>query len=131
MAQANSNYLKTNKDDNTLLWEVSGNGLKKPSYLFGTFHMLCKDDIRFSNPFLQAIKNSKEIYLELDMDDPATLFGGLMLMNMKQGKKLKDLYNADEYKRIADYFKDSLQTPIGLLQTMKLLTADSGSSYGV
>ncbi len=118
-AQPNSNYLRTNKDNNTLLWEVSGKGLKTSSYLFGTFHMLCKDDIKFSDAFLQAIKNSNEIYLEMDMDDPATLFGGLMLMNMKGGKKLKDLYTADEYKRVSDYFKDSLQTPIGLFQTMK------------
>jgi len=119
MAQSNTDRLKTNKDDNTLLWEISGNGLKTPSYLFGTFHMLCKDDINFSKPFIQAVKKSKEIYLEMDMDDPATLFGGLMLMNMKEGKKLKDLYTDDEYKRVSDYFKDSLQTPIGVFQTMK------------
>jgi uncharacterized protein YbaP (TraB family) len=111
--------LKTNADDNTLLWEISGNGLAAPGYLFGTFHMLCKDDIKFSAPLIQALNNSNEIYLEMDMDDPATLFGGLMLMNMKQGKKLKDLYTADEYKRVSDYFKDTMQTSIGLFQTMK------------
>jgi len=118
-AQAGPVKLKTNADDNTLLWEISGNGLSAPSYLFGTFHMLCKDDIKFSNPLIQALNNSTEIYLEMDMDDPATLFSGLMLMNMKQGKKLKDLYTADEYKRVSDYFKDSMQTSIGLFQTMK------------
>jgi hypothetical protein len=26
---------------NTLLWQISGNGLKQPSYLFGTMHILC------------------------------------------------------------------------------------------
>ena len=118
-AQPRIPSLKTNADDNTLLWEVSGNGLTAPSYLFGTFHLLCREDIQFSDPLKKAIKNSTEIYLELDMDDPATLFGGLMLMNMKEGKKLNDLYSADEYKRISDYFKDSLQTPIGLFQNMK------------
>jgi len=118
-AQPGPVKLKTNADDNTLLWEISGNGLSAPSYLFGTFHMLCKDDIKFSNPLIQALNNSNEIYLEMDMDDPATLFSGLMLMNMKQGKKLKDLYTADEYKRVSDYFKDSMQTSIGLFQTMK------------
>ena len=29
--------LKTNADENTLLWEISGKGLVTPSYLFGTF----------------------------------------------------------------------------------------------
>ena len=111
--------LKSNAHDNTLLWEVSGNGLTKASYLFGTFHLLCKEDINFSPALKQAIIKSNEIYLELDMDDPATLFGGIMLMNMQGGKKLKDLYTAEEYKRLTNYFKDSLKTPVGLFQGLK------------
>ena len=111
--------LKSNANDNTLLWEVSGNGLTKASYLFGTFHLLCKEDINFSPALKQAIIKSNEIYLELDMDDPATLFGGIMLMNMQGGKKLKDLYTAEEYKRLTNYFKDSLKTPVGLFQGLK------------
>lgn len=118
-AQADPVTLKTNADDNTLLWEVSGKGLPAPSYLFGTFHLLCKDDIRFSCTLKQAIINASGVYLEMDMDDPATLFGGLMLMNMKGNKKLKDLYTEAEYKRLVDFFKDSLQTPIYLFQSMK------------
>ena len=118
-AQTGSGNLKTSADGNTLLWEISGNGLTAPSYLFGTFHLLCKDDINFSDPLKQAINNSHEIYLELDLDDPATIMGALMLMNMKDGKKLKELYTPDQYKRVSDFFKDSLKTPIGLFQRMK------------
>ena len=43
------NNIKTDASGNTLLWEISGNGLAAPSYLFGTFHLLCKDDINFSD----------------------------------------------------------------------------------
>ena len=50
-AQSGESKLKTNADDNTLLWEISGNGLSAPSYLFGTFHLLCKEDINFSFQF--------------------------------------------------------------------------------
>ena len=118
-AQTNNTVLKTDTTGNTLLWEISGNGLTAPSYLFGTFHLLCKDDINFSAALKQAINNSHEVYLELDLDDPATIMGALKLMNMKDGKKLKDLYTADEYKRISDFFNDSLRTPISLFQRMK------------
>jgi uncharacterized protein len=118
-AQTNNNVLKTDLTGNTLLWEITGNGLAAPSYLFGTFHLLCKDDINFSEALKQAINNSHEIYLELDLDDPATIMGALMLMNMKDGKKLKDLYTTDQYKRVSDFFKDSLKTPISLFQRMK------------
>jgi len=118
-AQSNIGALKEDNNNNTLLWEISGNGLQAPSYLFGTFHLLCKDDIQFSAALKQAVINSGEVYLELDMDDPSTIMGALMLMNMKNGKKLKDLYTTEQYKRISDFFKDSLKTPIGLFQQMK------------
>jgi uncharacterized protein YbaP (TraB family) len=118
-AQTDNKVANTDKTDTTLLWQISGNGLQTPSYLFGTFHLLCKDDIYFSETLKQAVAGSKEVYLELDLDDPATLMGGLMLMNMKGGKKLKDFYSAEEYKRLTGFFKDSLKTPIGLFQQMK------------
>ncbi len=107
------------KDNNTLLWEVSGNGLSKPSFLFGTFHLLCKEDIHFGTQLLQGIKSSNEIYMELDMDDPSTILGGMLFMNMKNGKKLEDLYSAGEYLRLQKYFNDTLHTPMMLFQKAK------------
>ncbi|MGB4845812.1 MAG: TraB/GumN family protein [Ferruginibacter sp.] len=118
-AQTPAQNLKTNADGNTLLWEISGNGITKPSYLFGTFHLLCKEDIHFSNACKQAIANSHEIYLELDMDDPATVFGAIKLMSMKDKRKLKDLYTPEAYERVVSFFKDSMQTSIGMFQNMK------------
>jgi len=111
--------LQTNKDDNSLLWEVSGNGLDSASYIFGTFHLLCRADIHFGGQLKQAVKNSKEIYLELDMDDPSVILGGLMLMNMKDDKKLEDLYKPEEYKRLKSFFEDSLQMSLSMFGNMK------------
>ena len=118
-AQPATDPLKTNKDDNTLLWEVSGNGLTKPSYLFGSFHLLCKADIHFSEQLLKAVKRSTEVYLELDLDDPSTLMGAMLLLNMNGGKQLKDLYSSADYKKLEDFFKDSLRSSLTLFQSMK------------
>ena len=107
------------KNNNTLLWQVSGNGLKHPSFLFGTFHLLCKDDIHFSDPLKEAVKVSNEIYMELDMDDPSTLLSGMLYMNMQDGKKLSDLYTPEEYKKLETYFTDSLNTPMIMFQRAK------------
>ena len=107
------------KNNNTLLWRVSGNGLKQPSFLFGTFHLLCKDDIHFGAQLKEAVKESNEIYMELDMDDPSTLLGGMLYMNMKDGKKLSDLYTPQEYEKLKAYFTDSLNTPFMMLQRAK------------
>src|SRR5450432_2970700 len=100
------------KNNNTLLWQVSGNGLKTPSFLFGTFHLLCKNVIHFSKQLLEAVKKSNEMYMELDMDDPSTLLGGMLYMNMNNGKKLSDLYTPAEYKKVQAYFTDSLNAPM-------------------
>ena len=117
-AQTGTPFLKQ-KNDNTLLWEVSGNGLKQPSFLFGTFHLLCKDDIHFSDQLKRAMRQSDEIYMELDMDDPTMMLSGMLYMNMKGGKTLKDLYTPEEYKRLQNYFSDSLKMPLALLQSAK------------
>ena len=118
-AQTKNPGLLINKDDNTLLWQISGNGLQEPSYLFGTFHLMCKDDVQFSEQLKAAVANSATIYMELDMDDPALMLSGMMMMTMKGGKKLTDFYSKEEYKKIEIFFKDSLSAPLSFLQTMK------------
>ena len=106
-------------NDNSLLWEVSGNGLPQPSFLFGTFHLLCKDDIHFSPALKKAVQSSREIYMELDMDDPSTLMSGMLYMNMKDGKKLSDLYTPAQYRRLQSYFSDTLGMPLFMLEHAK------------
>ena len=111
--------IPTNADENTLFWEISGKGLSKPSYIFGTFHLMCKDDIRFSNALKQSIRDASEIYFEMDLDDPSNTLGAMLFMNMKGGKSLKDLYSPEEYKRLEQFFKDSLGTSLAMMQRMK------------
>ena len=110
--------LKIQKNRNTLLWQVSGKDLKKPSYIFGTFHLLCKDDINLSEQLKSALASSNKIYMELDLDDPSTMLSAMLYMNMKD-KKLQDLYTPSEYKRIESYFNDTLHTPLTMFQKMK------------
>jgi uncharacterized protein YbaP (TraB family) len=119
LAQQKQSVLTANKDQNTLLWEVSGNGLAKSSYLFGTFHLMCKDDIIFSSQLKTAVINADKVYLELDMDDPKMMLNGLMMMNMKNGKKLSDFYTAPEYAKLKGFFKDSLNMPFTFFESMK------------
>lgn len=118
-AQVPGVVLKTNRNANTLLWEINGNSLTAPSYLFGTFHLICKDDIPLGKQLKLAIQSAGEMYMELDMDDPATMLGGLMLMNMKGDTTLKSLYTEAEYKKIESFFSDSLHTSLGMFKKMK------------
>jgi uncharacterized protein YbaP (TraB family) len=117
-AQSDHSFVKQ-KNDNTLLWKVSGNGLKNPSFLFGTFHLLCKEDIHLSDQLKKAMKTSDKIYMEMDMDDPSTMLGGMLYMNMKNDTTLESLYTPEEYQRLKNYFSDTLKMPVMLLQRAK------------
>jgi len=51
-----------------LLWEISGNGLSKPSYLYGTMHVSRKVAFHLSDSFFVAIRKVDVVALELDME---------------------------------------------------------------
>jgi uncharacterized protein len=125
-AQPKAPKLAVNKDENTLFWQVSGKGLKAPSYIYGTFHMLCPEDIVFSDAVKAAAKFSKELYLELPMDDVAGMMAVMDKMVMSGGKKLKDLYTPEEYERLNRFFTDSMRTGLGMMERM--IPAMAGAS---
>jgi uncharacterized protein YbaP (TraB family) len=58
------------EEDTSLLWKIEGNGLKKPSYLFGTVHMICSDQFTMQDKVKAAIEDTEQSYLEIDLDDP-------------------------------------------------------------
>src|SRR5882757_11504478 len=61
-----------------LLWEISGNGLTKPSYLFGTMHVSSKLVFHLSDSFYLALKSVDAVALELN---PDTWQGEMVSMN--------------------------------------------------
>lgn len=59
---------KSNEKYPSLLWEITGNGLTKPSYLFGTMHVSSKLVFHLSDSFYNAIKKTDAVALELNPD---------------------------------------------------------------
>lgn len=51
----------------SLLWEITGKGLSKPSYLFGTMHVSSKTVFHLSDSFYLGIKNADVVALETNM----------------------------------------------------------------
>lgn len=58
----------TSKKYPSLFWEITGNGLKKPSYLFGTMHVSSKMAFHLSDSFYYALKSVDAVALELNPD---------------------------------------------------------------
>ena len=120
-----------NNTDNTLLWKISGNGLKKPSYLFGTIHMLCADDAVLSDSLKNVIKKVQEVYFEVDLDNMFEMLGVMSKMKMKGDTTLQDLLSEDDYKKVKNYFesKESM-LPFSMLETYKPMLAASTLQQG-
>ena len=121
-AQTNNSSLS-----NTLLWRITGKNLTKPSYLFGTMHMLCAEDIELSDSLKNAIKSSDKVYLELDMDNLMEMMGAMTHMSMRNDTTLGDLLSPEEYKKVKAYFTDHMSMlPFSMLETYKpMLTAST------
>ena len=112
--------------DNTLLWRISGKDIKNPSYLFGTIHLICADDIVISDSLQKAIKNSDQVYLELDMDNMFELLSVASKMKMNGDTTLEDLLTPEEYKKVKVFFaKQNGMIPFSMLEKYKPMLAAS------
>lgn len=101
-----------------LLWKISGKGLTKPSYLYGTVHIICANDFVISPQLKKSVEQSEKLYLEVDMDDPAMNMK-MLQMSMLQGKKLSDFFSEADYNKLNIFFRDTIGMPLAMLNTMK------------
>ncbi|WP_413512685.1 TraB/GumN family protein [Myroides odoratus] len=58
------------KADKSILWEISGKDLNEPSYLLGTFHMVCLADLKLDEKVLETIQKVQQVALEVNLTDP-------------------------------------------------------------
>lgn len=121
-----SSFAQKEQDNNTLLWKISGNGMEKPSYLFGTVHMICKSDAFLSNNLVNAIEKADRVYLELDMDNLIEMLGAMKNMKMNNDTTLADLLTPEEYQLAKKYFEENVtMLPFSVLETYKPMVASS------
>ncbi|GHC45064.1 hypothetical protein GCM10008083_04670 [Ulvibacter litoralis] len=95
------------QQENSLLWKVEGNGIKT-SYVFGTFHMLPKEDFQLKQKVKNAIESSETIVLELDMDDPNLQSEMMKESVLSEGNSLKNFMDEQEYARLDAYFNEKM-----------------------
>ncbi len=107
--------------ENSLLWEISGGDLEKPSYLYGTIHMIGKEDFFLTEDTKQAFGESEQVTFEINMDDMNNI--GVMLsligqVMMDGGARLSDLISEEDYKMVKDHFS-KLGLPMMLFEKVK------------
>ena len=91
------------KAENTLLWEISGKRLEKPSYLFGTYHFADKGFIDTMNVVNEKLSLADAIVGELIIDKDVA--AKLMPYMMLKDNSLDKFLTPKEYKLVDDYLK--------------------------
>ncbi|MCF2446145.1 TraB/GumN family protein [Dyadobacter sp. CY345] len=118
-ALINTVFAQSAPEEKSLLWEISGNGLTKPSYLFGTIHLICPTDFNLSQQLKNSIAKTEQLALEIDMDDPGLMAVMTKTMFMAGDKKLTDILSEKDYNHLKQFYIDSLKVDISMFSRAK------------
>jgi uncharacterized protein YbaP (TraB family) len=102
----------------SLCWKIEGNGLKSPSYIYGTMHLGDKRVIEKANMALPFLKKSKVYAMELDPNkmDMQKIFAALLTSS---GQSIKATLTPTEYALLDSLIKAKTNLPISLFDSVQ------------
>ncbi|WP_154222318.1 TraB/GumN family protein [Marinicella rhabdoformis] len=134
-----SQWCQAEQVKQSMLWQVSGNGLEKPSYIFGNWHMLCRSQVIFKDKVKLAIADSKQFIFQnyftyLSQEDyydrqktNDRLNKGVPIYKIKDRKKRKKILKLiDEHM---DLKVDRLKRVMPLVKRMKPIEVFFSSTH--
>jgi uncharacterized protein len=102
-----------------IFYKIAGNGLKKPSYIFGTIHAICQKDMFSMTRLNSYLTASERVLLEIDMDDPEEIRAAKLATFMPVGKTLADFLTQEEYDKVEAYLKITSGLTLKYLRNIK------------
>ena len=116
-----------------LLWEITGNGLKQPSYIFGTHHLFPLSFLDSVSGVKRVFASSKQMVGEILLGDMATLAAELSAAGMMpQDTTWQMLLSDDDYqlvdKQLTAMFGTGLQS-FGVMKPSMVNTAYTAMLY--
>ena len=118
-------HAQERQSEQSLLWRISGKGLKKPSFLFGTIHLICPEDYLWTDKMKQSLTASEKVCFEMDLDDTKLMMSASDGFIATDGRRLKDYYSPEQYQLLKKFIKDSIGMDISVLQQMKPIALES------
>lgn len=110
-------YLFGQYNSNHLLWKISGDGLKKESFIYGTIHMTCNNELPAK--VTSALNKSEKLVLEIKMDDPELMAKSMQGMQMKDGTRISSMVTAEQMELMNQFFIKHLGIPLKVLDQAK------------
>lgn len=100
-------YLSVSAQYNSLLWKISGNGLKQPSFLYGTMHTKDARVFAFGDSVMPFLNSAKAYAMELDPEETFDM-SLLPKLMMGTGYSLKKMIPEKEYNFLDSVVKDQI-----------------------
>jgi uncharacterized protein YbaP (TraB family) len=102
-----------------LLWKISGNGLSKPSYLYGTMHTANARAYNFSPEVMKSLNAADAFAMELLIDSSMLDISLVSMLMMTDGTTLDQLFTKKEYAVLDSMVQNSFGYPLSLFNTIQ------------
>lgn len=106
------------KEDKGTLWKIEGKGIET-SYLLGTIHVVGKSDFDLSDKAKELLRASKNLVLELDMDDPTFQMQMMQHAGMEGDYSLRTLLTEEEYQLVDAHVQKVIGAGLAPFEKMK------------
>ena len=104
--------------EKSLLWEISGKGLSKPSYLFGTYHLLTNEYLEKEHPGAFAkFKASENVVVEMVIDTPAMMKSQMHMLMLQN--KLSALLDSATYRLLKNELEEQMGVDAAMFEQVK------------
>ena len=107
--------------EKALLWKIEGKQIKKPSYLYGTIHLIPGEEFFLPGGAENALESASHVFFEVDMDDMMNLGKQIKLLTkafMKDGTRIRDLLSEEDYALVREKF-ESTGLPFAMFERIK------------
>ena len=118
----------------SLLWEISGKKVKSPSYIFGTMHLIPKEQFLFPESLQDKVKNADLLVMEIS--GLSEQMKGMQLMMLEEGN-LFDFFTEEQADSIFTYSEENLgyteeqlKTMFGKMKPFVLIQLMTKNSFG-
>ncbi len=95
---------------NSILWEVSGNGMSQPSYLMGTLKFIGEKEFYLPKEAVEKLKACRIFAIEDQVDHKAQLELN-KAVHFPQGKSLQTEFSPADYESVRTFFEKEFTIP--------------------
>jgi hypothetical protein len=105
----NSSAFSQESGPNTVFWKITGEKIEKPSYLFGTIHIIPRSQFIVYDEADKRLKECEQLILEMEIDVPMkTQMEWARKLMLPEGQTIEDYMDDKSFSRIESYALDSL-----------------------